>query len=229
MSNIQHIAFIMDGNRRWSRSNNMDLYDAYYNGASKAREIIEFLILERKIPFVSLYGLSIENFKYRSKEEINTIESVLDIFIKTIKDVFDNYTTKFSIKIIGNYQQLSSQLVDSINNIMDYTRAYNEYNVYLYLNYGGRDEIVRAVNKFITKSSAPITEQDITDNLYICDAPDPNLIVRTAGAQRLSGFLTWQSIYSELYFIEKLWSDLVLDDINHILDNYNMININYGK
>ncbi|MDD6094988.1 MAG: polyprenyl diphosphate synthase [Clostridia bacterium] len=201
-SGLRHIAFIMDGNGRWARRRALPREAGHSVGTKTFKKTVT-LCRDYGITTVTTYAFSTENWK-RPEKEISEIMRLLDVYIKEAED--DNEKNKIRYIFLGEKSRLGDELREKCEYLENLTKD-NTLVLNIALNYGGRDEIVRTVNKLIAEGKKEITEDDISANLFTRLSPDPDLIVRTGGEYRLSNFLMWQSAYSELYFTDCLWPD----------------------
>lgn len=210
-----HLAIIMDGNRRWARLKGYPIIYGHKKGVDTVKRVVE-LSKKLGIRYLTLYTFSTENWK-RSKQEISALFMLLYQTMKRYKE--DLKKNDISLKISGRYDEFPKNLVKEIEKTINYLKDCKSMILNLALNYGGRREIVDAVNKALKKGIKEITEKDIEDNLYTHPLPPPNLIIRTSGEMRLSNFLIWQAAYSEFYVTKTLWPDFSEDDlIDAIID-----------
>lgn len=224
--NINHLGIIMDGNRRWAKSKNLPALKGHSKGYDKIKEIGE-LCLKKGIKILTVYAFSTENWS-RSKEEVGYL-------MKLLKNAMVNeieYFKKQNIRVcvIGRISDLSSDMQKSIKKMEQATKDCKKGLLNIAISYGGRVEIVNAIKKIIQKKTAPdkITEETVNNNLYTAGLPDPDLIIRTSGEQRLSGFLLWQSSYSELYFPSVCWPDFSESDLDKAIDWFENRNRRFG-
>ncbi len=201
-SGLRHIAFIMDGNGRWAKKRALPREAGHGVGTKTFKKTVT-LCRDYGISTVTTYAFSTENWK-RPEREVTEIMRLLDVYIKEAED--DNEKNRIRYIFLGDKERLGDALREKCEYLENLTRD-NSLVLNIALNYGGRDEIVRVVNKLIEDGKKEITEKDISDNLFTRLSPDPDLIVRTGGEYRLSNFLMWQSAYSELYFTDCLWPD----------------------
>ena len=201
-ASLSHIAFIMDGNGRWATNKGLPREAGHKVGAATFKKIVT-LCNEYGIKTVTTYAFSTENWA-RPKNEVAEIMRLLDNYIKEAKD--DNEKNKIRYIFLGAKERLGSELKEKCEYLEKLTEN-NGLTLNIALNYGGRDEIVHAVNELIRQGKTEITEEDIGAHLYTYQSPDADLIVRPGGEVRLSNFLMWQSAYSELYFTPCLWPD----------------------
>lgn len=223
---LKHIAIIMDGNGRWAKEKSKPRIYGHSEGAKIAKIIIEEIV-KLEIEYLTLYAFSNENWQ-RPKQEIGFL---FELFIKYIEAEFENIiANNIRFKLLGEIDKLPTKLQQLIKDLENKSASNTGLNLNLAVNYGGRQEILSAVKKLIDKNipSSELTEADITQNLYNPDLPDADLIIRTGKMRRLSNFLSWQSIYSELYFIDKFWPDFTKSDLHEAINYYNKTNRNFG-
>ena len=220
MNKLNHIAFIMDGNGRWGKKKNKSRNYGHYFGVKTVKKIVEKSI-KLKIPIVSFYVFSTENWR-RPKKEINFLFKLIkNYFNVELPNVIKN---GIKIKIIGEVKNLPKSLKVILKNTEKKTKQNKKITVVLALNYGAKKEILNSLKKSIKK----ITEKEICKNLYTKNMPDPDILIRTGGRKRLSNFMLWQLAYTELYFLDKLWPDFSSKDLEKIIKSYHNIKRNYG-
>ncbi len=220
---INHIAFIMDGNGRWAKKRGMPREFGHRQGAQTFRKILR-RCCELGIKASTFYVFSTENWK-RPKKEVDAIMELLDKYLDECLQEIKNNDVRFVF--IGDISVFDSSIKSKIGHIEEISRS-NTYIVNLALNYGGRSELVHAVNSLICEGKKSITEDDITSALYTKASPPLDLIVRTGGDLRISNFLLWQAAYAEFYFTDKLWPDLTAKDVDTIVDNFSSRNRRFG-
>jgi undecaprenyl diphosphate synthase len=212
----KHIAIIMDGNRRWATKHG---YPSFY-GHKKGVETVKKIVKASKnagIKYLTLYAFSTENWS-REKTEVSYLTRLLK---KAIEDYVDELKENdISLKISGRIEKFGKSLSKDIKRSVDYLSNCSSMVLNLCLNYGGRFEIVDAVNKCIEQGLREISEDDIKKRLYTYPMPDPDLIIRTSGEMRLSNFLIWQSAYSEFYITQTLWPDFAEKDLYEAIVDY---------
>ena len=222
-SDLKHIAFIMDGNGRWAKMRGKRRDYGHTEGAKAFERIVEYCG-KIGIRVMTIYAFSTENWK-RPKEEVDKIMLLLEKYLDKLLAKVSQYDIK--VKFIGDKIPLSEKLKKKIalaeNETKNKGRLLN-----IALNYGSRAEITEAVNKLIKRGIGRVTEKDISDALYTAGEPDPDLIIRTAGEQRLSNFLMWQAAYSEFYFTDVLWPDMTDKDVEKAINNYYKRTRRYG-
>ena len=210
---LRHIGFIMDGNGRWANMRALPREAGHKAGAEAFRRIVSYCI-DLDIEVVTVYAFSTENWK-RPQSEVDGIMKLFTDFLKEAltRDGMRNARVRF----LGDPSRFSPEIQELMRDITEKSAHYkNTLNVAI--NYGGRDDIVHAVNDLILEGKTEVTEEDISSHLYTAGQPDPDLIVRTGGEWRISNFLTWQSSYSELYFTKKLWPDMKERDVDEALE-----------
>ncbi|QEN06128.1 di-trans,poly-cis-decaprenylcistransferase [Thiospirochaeta perfilievii] len=219
-----HIGFIMDGNGRWAREKGLVRTKGHQEGLDTAKNIIKYAS-DIGIKFVSLYAFSTENWK-RAQEEVSFLMFLIK---KHLKQEY-NFYRENQIRVVhsGDLKGLPEDVQKEIILVVNDTKDFKGLTVNLLINYGGRDEITRAVNKIISKNLTNITESDIQKNLDNPMIPDVDLMIRSSGEERLSNFLLWQCAYSEFYYSNVLWPDFSVDDFNKALEAYNKRTRRFG-
>ncbi len=220
---LQHIAFIMDGNGRWAKKRGMPREFGHINGAKTFKAITDYCG-EIGINTVTVYAFSTENWK-RPKAEV---DALMKLFMDYIYEALEVMMKKdVCIRFIGDKTPLSDEMKKLMAEVEEGSRN-NRRHLNIAINYGGKDEIVRAVNTALAGGKREITEMDIENNLYTNHVAMPDLIFRTAGEQRLSNFLLWQSAYSEFYFTDVLWPDLKPEHIDAAVADFYSRQRRYG-
>lgn len=216
-----HIALICDGNGRWAKKRFLPRYFGHINGAKKIKEVINYA-LKYDIKNLTFYIFSTENWK-RPLEEVQILFNLFENYIKKSKDFLMNNDIK--LNIIGEKENIKNyiSLIDEIENL---TKNNQKLNVNIAFNYGSRSEITNTVNKLIKEGKKEITEEDISNNLYISE--DVDLLIRTSGEHRISNFLLWQLAYSELYFSNIFWPDFNEEEFINALNFYNKKERRFG-
>lgn len=213
-----HIAIIPDGNRRWAKEKGMIGSMGHYKSGSE--ENIKSLFEEARkqgVKYVSIWGFSTENWARDEKE----IGSIFDLVLKIVKDFSENHEKyKIRFRHMGREDRLPKNLKEALDELEEKTKIYDDFNVNLFLDYGGRDEIVRAVNRVSAKKKEKIEEKDILDNLDTAGIPDPDLIIRTSGEKRTSGLMPFQSVYAEYYFTDVHFPDFDAREMKKALEDY---------
>ncbi len=223
-----HVGIIMDGNGRWARNRNLPRTAGHNEGLKTTKTIVK-TAAEIGIRYLSLYTFSTENWK-RAKEEVSFLMGLVHQHLRREYDFYRE--NEIRIRYSGDISGLPQEVQKDILAVIKDTSSYYRLTVNLAINYGGKNEIVRAIRKLLQEipNIAPetITEKLLAGYLDNPDIPDPDLIIRTAGEMRLSNFLLWESAYSELYFSSKLWPDFTPDDFLEALMNYQSRNRKYG-
>lgn len=205
---LNSVGIIMDGNGRWAKARGLSRSEGHKAGAKVIKDVVETL-KDLGVNHVTLYAFSTENWK-RPKEEVDGIMKLLYGYLGRMNELKEEYN--LSIRFIGDKSPLPEKLRERCLELEEKSKHYSRI-LNIALNYGGRDEIVRAVNEAIKEGCNPVTEADISRHLYTSDSPDPDLIIRTGGDLRISNFMIWQSAYSELYVTETLWPDFGREEV----------------
>ena len=217
-----HIAIIMDGNRRWAKERMLPIKVGHKEGANTIEKIVRYAN-KLGIKHVTAYAFSTENWK-RSEEEVSALMSLLKQYLDDFSKKAD--TENFRIRVLGDISVLRKDLQDSIYEAMERTKNNTGVSFNIALNYGGRDEIVKATKAIAEKvkneeiSLEEINEDTLSNHMYTYDIPDPDLLIRTSGELRLSGFLIWQMAYTEFLFIDKYWPDFNEKDLDEAIKVY---------
>ena len=224
--NLDHIAIIMDGNGRWAQEKGMDRIFGHKEGAKSAKKVIE-VCSDLNINYLTLYAFSTENWN-RPQFEVDSLMSLLSSMLKNeIKELERN---NIVFNVVGRVEDLPKSVQNIISDVIDRTKHNTGLILSLALSYGGRQEIIDAVNKIIvSKKSEIIDEEIVKNNLYCPEIPDPDLTIRTAGEYRLSNFLLWQSAYAELFVSKKNWPDFEKKDLMEALKNFENRDRTFGK
>jgi len=222
MNPIKHMAIIMDGNGRWGLKHKNSRNLGHKEGLKTVEMVIKYCI-KKKIKFLTLYAFSTENWK-RPLKERKYLFRLLEIFLIEKLEKLNN--EKIKIKILGE-----KKFYNKLNKLLDFaenkTIRNSKLQINLALNYGSKKEIVYAFNKL--KKRSKISENDINNNLYTKNIPNPEILIRTGNTQRLSNFLLWQAAYTEIFFDKKLWPDFKHEDLNKIMKKFSNIKRNFGK
>ena len=223
MNPLNHVAIIMDGNGRWGIKNKNSRNAGHKAGLKTVEKIIKHSI-KNKIKFLTLYAFSTENWK-RPDSEIKYLFNLLEVFLK--EKIQQLHSNGIKIKILGN-KNLNKKLFTLLTYAEKKTSKNKKIQINLALNYGSKKEILDAIRKLI-KSKKKITEENFEKNLYTKNIPNPDILIRTGNAKRLSNFLMWQLAYSELFFEKKLWPDFNEIDYDKIIKKYSQIKRNFGN
>jgi len=230
-----HIGIILDGNRRWARSRSLDPSMGHYYGADKTEEVLRWC-LDLGIKTITLYVFSTENFN-RPRREVERLMKLLEERLQRLKEDRDIHEHKVRVKVIGRINLLPRRLQKIIREIEAITKDYDEHFLNLAIAYGGRAEIIDAARKIAGKvlngelSIEDIDEETFERNLYTSHLPkqDLDLIIRTSGEERLSGFLLYQSAYSELCFIDVYWPEFRRIDLLRAIRTYQSRKRRFGR
>ena len=223
MSNkIEHIAFIMDGNNRWSKNNDFNKFKGYKAGVENLLKISDYLFNHNKVNYISAFALSKNNLK-RPKSLINVLKNILIEFLDNESKL--NSCKKYNIRFIGDRNFLSKEInrkIDYIENLKKNSKKY----LIIYLNYSGRQDIIQAAKKF---KFSKIKNSSFIKFLSTSNFPDPQILIRTGGFNRISDFLIFQLTFTEFFFTKKLWPDLKIIDVLRILKKYYSIERKFGR
>ena len=224
-SSINHLAIIMDGNGRWANQKNQQRVFGHEKGAQTAKKIINDCV-KRGIPHLTLYTFSKENWS-RPKHEVDTLMILLSKMLKNETENMLRNNIRFNI--VGKIGDLPLKTRDWVSSTLEKTKNNTGLVLTLALSYGGRQEIVDAVNSLIKSEVKIINEEILKNHLYCPEMPDPDMIIRTGGEYRLSNFLLWQSAYAEIYICNKNWPDFDENELDKALKEYDNRNRTFGK
>jgi undecaprenyl diphosphate synthase len=226
----RHVAIIMDGNGRWAKKRLLPKIAGHKKGVKVVRKSIQ-AAKDMGVKYLTLYAFSSENWN-RPHEEVNALMGLLQHYLK--KEVKELHEKDIKITFIGDRSRLNGAIISLIEESEEKTRNNTTLELIIAMNYGGQAEIVRATKLIAEKvklgeiSSDDITEEMIHDHLYTANIPDPDLIIRTSGEQRLSNFLLWQAAYSEFVFMDLLWPDFTEDSLAEAIKEYHKRDRRYG-
>ena len=202
---LQHIAIIMDGNRRWAKLKNLPSAMGHKKGVDALNETLRACD-DFGVKYLTVYAFSTENWKRKQEE----VDFLMDLFCKTLKnETLEMHQKNVVISFIGDISKLSPKLQEILRESSELTKDNTGVHLQIAFNYGSRDEIVHAVKNIVKKgiSADEITEDLISSELYTCDIPNPDLLIRTGGEMRISNYLLWQIAYSEFYVTQKFWPE----------------------
>ena len=223
---LNHVGIIMDGNGRWAKSKGLPRIMGHREGV-KAVERTLIAAKELSIPCVSLYAFSTENWK-RPKTEVLGLMGLLKYYLRIKVEELNKENAR--IRFAGNLSGLSDDIQEILKDAEEKTKNNDALQLIICFNYGGRQEILDAINKMIAEGvSPPVTEGILRQHLYLPDVPDPDLLIRTSGELRMSNFWLWQGSYSEYYFTEKYWPDFGKPDLEMAVADYYRRERRYGK
>lgn len=228
---LRHLAIIMDGNRRWAKKRGLPAIAGHRQGAKTLEQVCRDA-KRLGIEYLTLYAFSTENWQ-RSKEEVDALMGLLREYLKNdLKELQENNAR---IVFIGERSMLAEDIVAKMNDIEKQTAGNTDFTLCLAISYGARQEILNAVKSAAQKlKSGIISAEDIDERyfsglLYTKDIPDPDMLVRTSGEQRISNYLLWQIAYSELCFLDVLWPDFGRKELEMVIENYQNRERRYGK
>ena len=221
----KHVAFIMDGNRRWAKKKSLPIIEGHKMGSTVIKKIVK-KSLKLKIKYLTFYSFSTENWN-RNPSEISDLHNLLKFYLDTEIDNFKKNKINFSF--IGNLDKFGDSIKIKLHNFKEKTKNFSNLYFILALGYGSRLEIINAVKKITLNNTKKITESLFNQYLMTKNIPDPDLVIRTSGEQRLSNFLLWQIAYSELYFTKTLWPDYNSIKFQLAINNYIKRKRRFGK
>jgi len=219
-----HIAIIMDGNRRWARERNLQVLAGHQKVADEVLEPLVEHAASRGVKYITFWAFSTENWNRETKE----VEGIMSIFRHTIRKRWQRLHEKgVRVRVIGDVSKFASDIRKALEDVMQQTQQNSKITAIFALNYGGRDELVRAIKQLSDREQ--VSEQDDSESLDTKGIPDPDLIIRTSGEQRLSGFLPWQGVYSELYFPSWHMPDFTPQKLDEAIEEYGKRKRRFGK
>ncbi len=225
MNKLNHIAIIMDGNGRWGLKKKKSRNYGHLKGIKTVETVIKSSLI-KKIPYLTLYTFSTENWK-RPETEINFL---FDLIRKSLKKKINKIIKQgIRVNIIGNRTGLPKDIIKIVKLIEKKTIKNKKITLNLALNYGSKEEIINVCKKLTVKKDTKINISNFEKELYTNNIPDPEILIRTGGAKRLSNFLLWQLAYTEIFFVDKLWPDFNENDYNKVLGKFYRIKRNFGN
>lgn len=223
---LEHVAIIMDGNGRWAKKRRLPRIMGHHAGVRAVERTVR-AAKDLDIPYISLYAFSTENWK-RPQGEVLGLMGLFRYYMRSKLDELCREETR--MRFAGDLAALPDDIRRILSDTEEKTKVYAERQLIVCLNYGGRKELLDAINKLAkTSPELPITEDTLRSALYLPDIPDPDLIIRTSGELRLSNFWLWQSAYSEYYFTDKYWPDFEKADLEAAVKDYYERERRYGK
>ncbi len=229
----RHLGIITDGNRRYAAQKGMDPNDGHVKGKDKLEEVLQWC-MDIGIKIVTVYGFSTENFK-RNKKEVDFLFKLINRSLENLMVDERVRRNGMRVKVIGEFGRLPRYLVETIKKTEKFTSQFSNFRLNLAIGYGGREEIINGIKKVVRDvmdgkiTVDDITEEKFRDYLYDSSLPDPDLILRTSGEERVSNFLLWQGAYSELYFTEVNWPSLRKIDFLRAIYSYQQRQRRFGK
>lgn len=226
----KHVAIILDGNGRWAKKRFMPRNYGHAQGAKTVEKICEEA-WRMGIEYLTVYAFSTENWK-RPQDEVDAIMKLLRNYLKNCLSISEKNDMR--VRVLGDRSRLSPDIIESINELEEKSKDYKGLNFQVALNYGSRDEMVRAVKKIAEKvENGEITADSIDEDLFASSLdtagiPDPDLLIRTSGEQRLSNYLLWQLAYTEFYFTDVLWPDFTKEELEKAVAYYNKRDRRFG-
>ncbi|WP_448587301.1 isoprenyl transferase [Thermocrinis sp.] len=220
----KHLAIIMDGNGRWAQERGLPRIAGHYEGVKRAEEIV-YSCQELGVEFLTLYTFSTENWKRPTTE------------VKALFELFESYLSKrtaelrkkgIRLRFIGRKDRIPRSTLRVMREAEEQTKDCNSLTVILAVDYGGRDEIVRAINKLLKSGLESITEEEFSKFLDLANTPDPDLLIRTAGEERISNFLLWHIAYTEFYFSQVYWPDFTKEELMKAIEDYSCRKRRFG-
>lgn len=216
-SGPQCVGFIMDGNRRWARERGLPTLEGHARGYERVKDMMR-AVYAAGIPHMVCYAFSTENWN-RSAEEVSYLMALMTQGLRELKNEYKDRKERVNFRVIGERARLPEVLQKEVQHMEQQGQADPELTVWLAISYGGRAEIVEAVNRALLRGEN-VTEETFAPLLWTAGMPDPDLIIRTSGEERLSNFLLWQSAYSELFFVDAYWPDFGEIEFKSILEEY---------
>lgn len=230
-NSCQHVAIIMDGNGRWAKKRGMPRTYGHKKGAENVVKITRSM-KESGVKFLTLYAFSTENWQ-RSKDEVDALMQLLNEYLdKELKEIMEN---NVRIRFIGERYMLSPSIQEKMLHLEKESAENTDLTLCIALSYGSRQEILAATQKIAQKVASgkmdvsQITQEAFSNELYTRDIPDPDILIRTSGEQRISNYLLWQLAYTELFFTDTLWPDFDKNELCDIIQNFNKRERRYGK
>jgi len=227
----RHVAVIMDGNGRWARGRHMPRVFGHRSGMTAVREVIEGSV-EAGVEFLSLFAFSRENWERPATE----VAALMDLLVEYVGREAEELTAKgVQVRVLGDLSRLTPRAMEAVADVMQKTASNRRLVLNLFISYGARDEIVRAARALAREAAAgtldpdSISEEMLSARLYTADCPDPDLLIRTSGEQRISNFLLWQLAYSELYITTVLWPDFTRTELFQAIDEFQRRDRRYGR
>ena len=221
----EHVAIIMDGNGRWAKNRGLPRIMGHYKGAEVAENIVECAI-ELGIKHLTLFAFSTENWN-RPKEEVNALFELLRNYLKNKKEKI--YSLGVRVRFIGRKDRIRKDLLELMRQIEEESRENKKLILNLAIDYGGRDDIIRAVNKVLKEGKEKIDEETFSYYLDLSCSPDPDLLIRTGGEKRISNFLLWNLAYTELYFTDVLWPDFNRQEFLKAIEDFSNRKRKFGR
>jgi len=230
----EHISIIMDGNRRFAWSSNLERDMGHHQGKEKLKEVMDW-VLDLGIPYFTVYALSTENMRERSEDELGLL---YDLYVAGLDEIAEDpriHSRGVRVQAVGRLDSLPSRVREAIDRAQSRTAGHSDFLFTVCLAYGGREEIVDAVREVAAEHASgdlaleSIDSAQISSKMYTADLPDPDLVIRTSGEERISNFLLWQIAYSELHFTDVHWPSFSKNDLYEAIDSYQSRGRRYGE
>ncbi len=225
-NDLEHLGIIMDGNRRWAKKKGLPKLKGHTEGGENLKEVGK-LVEQKNIPNLTVFALSTENFRQRSERELSHIFSLMERFIDNLDELLERGV---KLNTIGNLAKIPDQTREVLQEVEEKTKDNEELVLTLAVNYGGRDEIVRAAKRVVKSDikGEELSEESFNEFLDTKNLPPVDLLIRTGGRKRISNFLIWQAAYAEFYFTETLWPAFSQQDLEEALNFFNSTKRNFG-
>ena len=230
----KHVSIIMDGNRRFAWNKSSKTAVGHAEGKEKLKEVMDW-VLDLGVPYFTVYALSTENISERDSEEL---EILYDLYVSGLDEISKDpriHDRGVKVQVVGRLEMLPTRVRESIENAENLTSQYSDFTFTVCLAYGGREEIVDAVKSVATDYASgsldinSINSSEITKRMYAAELPDPDLVIRTSGEERISNFLLWQIAYSELHFTDVFWPSFSKSDLYEAIESYQYRRRRYGE
>jgi len=225
-TNLQHIAVIMDGNRRWAKERNLPSMVGHKKGVDALKAVMRACD-DFGVKYLTVYAFSTENWKRKSEE----VDFLMNLLGETLQNqLAEMHENGVVISFIGDIAKLNTKLQAILNNAVEVTKNNQGVHLQIAFNYGARAEILNAVKKLVLSGicADEITENVISQNLYTSNIPDPDLLIRTGGEKRISNYLLWQIAYSEILVVEEFWPDFGKEQLAHAIEEFSLRKRRYG-
>lgn len=223
---LQHVGIIMDGNRRWAKERGLLKVQGHKAGADNVRPTIE-TAAEMGIKHITLFAFSQENWQ----RDANEVAGLMNVFrgLLSSSEIEELMKNNVRVNMVGNYQSFPEDIVERIEEIHEQSKNNDSITAHFALGYGGREEILHGIQNLLDKGVKNVTEEIFRNELYTNDVPDPDLIIRPGGEQRISGFLLFQAAYAELYFTPVYWPDFTKEEFKKAVEWYQNRERRFGK
>jgi undecaprenyl diphosphate synthase len=229
MKTPQCIGIIMDGNRRWAKAHALPTFEGHRHGYQTMKQVTEWA-KETGVGTIIFFAFSEENWKRAQDEVAFMMDLIREVILKETKEAIEK---NIRLRYIGDISKFAPDIQEGMLDAEKQTASNTGINLVLAVSYGGRQEIVHVMNELLkegkTKNKTEVTAEDVSRHMYTAGLPDPDMIIRTSGEQRTSGFLPWQGVYSELFFTKTLWPDFSKEEFTKMLEEYNERDRRMGK